>query len=101
MSDVLDLTERQLIDRANKAKALLENSELAAAFSSVRIALLQRIEECPVRDRDGVHELKLQLKLLNDVKANLQSVVNTGKVIESRITMLERAKKGVVNAFRR
>ena len=98
---MVDLVEKTALNRAVKAQALLEDTELQAAFEAVRESLLKRIEECPIRDREGVHELKLQLKLLNDVRANLQAVVNTGKVIEYRITMLERAKKGVTNAFRR
>ena len=100
MVDVIDIAERTAISRSARAQALLENSELSAAFEAVRTALLQRIEACPIRDRDGVHELKLQLKLLVDVRANIQSVVNTGKVIEYRTNMLERAK-GIANAFRR
>jgi hypothetical protein len=96
-----DLAEKTAINRAIKAQALLEDEELIEAFTAVRESLLRRIEECPIRDREGVHELKLQLKLLADVRANLSAVVNTGKVIQYRITMLERAKKGVANAFRR
>lgn len=96
-----DLIEKMGISRAAKAQALLNDPELTAAFNAVRDALLKRIEDCPIRDRDGVHESKLMLKLLNDVRANIQSVVNTGKVIESRIAILERAKKGLANAFRR
>lgn len=101
MVDVSSLADREALHRAEKAKALLGNSELTGAFSAVRESLLLRIEECPIRDHEGVHELKLQLKLLADVRANIQSVVNTGKVIEYRTTMLERAKKGISNAFRR
>jgi hypothetical protein len=97
---MMDLNEKTAVSRAQKAQVLLEDNELKAAFAAVREAILTAIEDCPIRDRDGVHELKLQLKLLNDVRANLQSVVNTGKVIEYRISMLERAKKGI-NAFRR
>jgi hypothetical protein len=89
------MSDKEQINRAAKAQALLNDPELTAAFDSVRIALLQRIEAAPIRDREGVHELKLQLKLLADVRANLQAVVNTGKVIEHRISMLERAKQGI------
>ena len=66
----------------------------------MREALLERFEECPIRDREGQHEIKLMLKLLSDVRANILSFIDSGKVIESRITMLERAKKGI-NVFRR
>lgn len=96
-----DLIERQHIARAAKAQALLADPELTAAFQAVRDTLLKRIEECPIRDREGVHESKLMLKLLGDVRANIQSVVNTGKVIESRIAILERAKRGLTDVFRR
>jgi hypothetical protein len=94
-----DLTDRQQIDRASKAKAALDNPELTAAFLAVREALFTRFEACPVRDIEGQHECKLMLKLLEDVRANLHSVVNNGKVIEYRLSMLERAKKGI-HAFR-
>lgn len=99
--DKANLNERELLRRAQKAQAILSDSELTGAFVAVRESLLLRIEQCPIRDRDGVHELKLQLKLLADVRANLHSVVNTGKVIEYRSNLLERAKKGIENAFRR
>ena len=96
-----DLIDRVGISRAAKAQALINDPELIAAFQTMREILLKRIEEAPIRDREGVHECKLQLKLLSDVRANLHSVINTGKVIESRIATLERARRGLVNAFRR
>jgi hypothetical protein len=96
---VVTIEERQSIDRANKANDLLKHPEFVAAIAAMRQSILVKIEEAPVRDREAVHELKLMLKLLGDLQANLHSVINTGKVIESRISMLERAKKGL-NAFR-
>ena len=98
---VVNQEDRSAMHRAAKAQALLNDPELTAAFSAVRENIHKLIEEAPIRDREGVHELKLMLKLLSDVRANLQSVVNTGKVIESRINMLERAQRGIQNAFRR
>lgn len=98
---VVTIDDREAMVRADRARSILENSEFAAAFAAVRESLLTKIEEAPIRDREAVHECKLMLKLLNDVRANLQSVVNTGKVIESRTTMLDMARKGLNNAFRR
>lgn len=95
-----DLEERRQIARAEKAAKLLNDPELIAAFEAVRQALIERWEAAPIRDKEGAHELKLQLKLLADVRANLQAVVNTGKVLEHRISMLDRAKRGI-DAFRR
>lgn len=99
--DTAKLEDRTAMNRATKAQALLSDPELTEAFSAVRLSLLRRIEDCPIRDKDGVHEIKLMLKLLSDVLANLHSVVNNGKVIEYRLNMLERAKKGISNAFKR
>ena len=98
---VVNQDDRSAMHRAAKAHALLNDPELSAAFAAVRENIHKLIEEAPIRDREGVHELKLMLKLLSDVRANLQSVVNTGKVIESRISRLERAQRGIQNAFRR
>lgn len=89
MADV----DKQALGRASKAQALLNDPELNAAFDAVKTSILERIEACPIRDTEGLMNLKLQLKLLNDVKANLQAVVNTGKVIQDRITWLERVKR--------
>jgi hypothetical protein len=93
------MNDNQILTRAGNAHRLLEDPELSAAFLGVRAALLDRFEQCPIRDIEGQHEIKLMLKLLGDVRANLHSFLDAGKVIQSRITMLERAKKGL-NAFR-
>jgi len=93
------MSDADILASARGAKMLLENDEMKKAFAAVRENILRRIEDAPIRDREGVHELKLMLKVLGDVKANLQSVLDAGKVIESRISMLDRAKKGL-NAFR-
>lgn len=93
------MNDHEIVLRANRAKSLLEDRGLNDAFEGVRQALLVKFEQCPVRDVEGQHEIKLMLKLLTDVKANLLSWIDSGKVIESRNSMLERAKKGI-NAFR-
>ena len=97
MPDVHHVSDAVMRTRAAKAKALLDDPELTQAFNGVRQSLLDRFEACPIRDIEGQHEIKLMLKLLSDVRANLHSVVDTGKVIEYRLSMLERAKK-VLNA---
>jgi len=96
---VAAINDHEILRQANKAATLMDDSTMKAAFAGVRAALLDRFEACPVRDIEGQHEIKLMLKLLNDVRANLQSMIDSGKVVESRNSVLERAKKGL-NAFR-
>lgn len=93
------MTDQEILARKDLADQLLENPEFERAFSAVRQALLDRFEECPIRDKEAQHEIKLMLKLLSDVKTNLQSVIYSGKVVIHRNSMLDRAKRGI-NAFR-
>jgi hypothetical protein len=94
-----DVTDAQVLARAQEARRLMEDKTLVMAFAGVRHALLEKFEQCPIRDIEGQHEIKLMLKLLGDVRANLQSMLDSGKVVESRISMSERAKR-VINAAR-
>ena len=89
------MTDKEHLARATKAQALLSDPELIAAFAAVRQALIERWESAPIRDREGAHEAKLMLKLLADVRANIEEVVKTGKVIQHRMNALQRAKNGI------
>lgn len=88
-------TDSLMMSRALKAQALLDDPELLNAFSAVKASILERIEACPLRDTEGLIILRLELKILNDVRANIQHVVNNGKVIQQRISVLERAKRAI------
>lgn len=78
------------LDRGNKAKEILENELFQEAWLTVETALIQKWRECPIRDKEGQHELKLMLKLLDDVKANVVHVLESGKLAESRLQELKR-----------
>jgi len=77
------MTDRSDIDKGIKAEALLNDPVLIGAFDGVRDAILRQIEQAPMRDREGVHELKLMLKLLQDVKANLNKAAQDGKLSQA------------------
>lgn len=65
---------------------LLENPELAEAFANVREGILRKIEECPIRDTEGAERLRLMLKLLRDVRGNLDLAIQDGKVEQLRLS---------------
>ncbi len=67
------------------ARALMENEVYKSAVMEVRGAILKAWESAPMRDRDGQHELKLMLKLLNDLEANIKQAADTGKLAEIQI----------------
>jgi hypothetical protein len=87
-------SKQEEVDRGARAKRLLEDPTLVEAFANVRTAILERIEAAPIRDREGLHELKLMLKLLRDVRGNLEQAVSNGKIARLDI---ERERRGIRN----
>jgi hypothetical protein len=93
-----DITEQ--LERAANAKRLLDSPALQAAFAEVREAIVHRIEQCPMRDTEGAEKLRIMLKLLNDVRANLEGAISDGKVTQFRLSQDEQDKKRRVSLFR-
>ena len=91
------MTPGQEIDRANKAKAVLDNPLYQESFEMCRLAIIDRIEKCPLNDVDSAENLRKCLKLLRDVRANLTAALNSGKKAEFEIAKEIEAKK---NPFR-
>lgn len=73
------------IDRAQKAERILSDDVFKEAFENTRQAIFAKIEQTPIRDAEGLANLRLCLKLLNDVRANLTQVLNDGKIEQFRI----------------
>jgi hypothetical protein len=73
------------IERAEKAQRILKDELFLEAFENTRQAIFQKIEVTPIRDTEGLSQLRLCLKLLSDVRANLTKVLNDGKVAEFEI----------------
>lgn len=82
-----------VIQRAQRAEKLLNDPELQAAFDNTKQAIFQKIEVTPIRDTEGLTQLRLCLKLLSDVRANLTKVLNDGKVAEFNIEETKRLAK--------
>jgi hypothetical protein len=91
------MTPTQAIERANRAKALLDNPMYDESFELCRLAIIDRIEKCPIGDTSTAEDLRKCLKLLRDVKANVSAAINTGKVDAFRIEQEAKAQK---NPFR-
>lgn len=91
------MNESQLIERANRAQAVLDNPLYDDAYNLVRLAIIDQIEKLPLADVSKAEDLRKCLKLLRDVRANLTEVLNSGKIVSFKISEAEKAKK---NAFR-
>lgn len=73
------------IERADKAQRILNDPIFVEAFENTRQAIFQKIEQTPLRDAEGLASLRLSLKLLQDVRANLTAILNDGKIEEYRL----------------
>jgi hypothetical protein len=74
-----------------RAQHLLEDPILTKAFEDVRSAIIERWESAPLRDVEGQHELKLMLRILSDVRGNLELAVHNGKIAAEELRMQSRA----------
>jgi len=67
-----------VVAKGAEAQALLETPAFVSAFESVRSAIHEQWAASPIRDAQGQHELKLMLKLLNDLLTVLEVAVVDG-----------------------
>lgn len=83
------MNREEILDNAAQAQSLLDQPAFKKAFSDLENAITEQWKACPLRDKDGAHELKLMFKLLRDLRANLEQAISAGKLEE---VALEREK---------
>lgn len=71
--------------KGTRAELLLKSDVYRDANEIVRKAILEKWASSPISDREGQHELRLMLKLLDDLHGNIISMVNTGKLATAQI----------------
>jgi len=89
------------LERAQKAAAILESPVFTEAFESVRTAIIDRLEKCPLNAAQEADELRKCLRLLRDVRLNLVAVIGNGKVAGFRLEQDEQRKKNPLRFFYR
>ena len=86
----------QEAEQGRQASLLLDNPIYKDSIQAVREGIYTAWATCPIRDVEGQHELKLMLKLLNDLTANIQMVAQTGTLakieIERQRSLTQRVK---------
>lgn len=85
----------QEIDRGRQAQELLEHELMQEAFKTIRETYLSQWEASPARDTEGRERIWTYLKQLEQLKAHLQSVLETGKMATQQRSIMERMKTGV------
>lgn len=86
------MTDHQkALDRGVRAEALLKDEMFNDAFARTREAILERLENWSLGDPQGAEKLRMMLKLLRDVRANIEQAVRDGKVSSFRLDEERRA----------
>lgn len=91
----------EIVDRATKAKAILESPVFEHAFTETRNKLIAALENCTLTETQQAEDLRRCLRLLKDVRTNLAKAVNSGTLEAFRLEETEKRKRNPLrNYFR-
>lgn len=80
---------------------MLETEAFKRATDSLKQAIFDKWAHSPIADHEGQHELRLMLKLLDDLMGNLKVAVANGnfaeKDLEIKRTWVQNAKRALTN----
>lgn len=73
------------IDRAAKAKAVLEDGVIADAFTALEAAYIDAWRLSDPRDDDGRERLWQALQIVGKVRSHLQAVIANGSIARAEL----------------
>ena len=95
------MNEQGAIERAVRAQAVLDNVAYQESYEMVRQEIIRRIENCPLSDTQTAEDLRRCLRLLRDVRLNLEVALKSGTVANFRLAADEKRKANPLrNLFR-
>lgn len=86
------------MERADRAKELLENPVFKMAYDGVRTELIGALETCGFQDIETQHELTVSLQLLKRLRTKLERFVDDGKVERKKLSELNFREKVLAKA---
>ena len=89
----------EVLERANRAKAILESPAFVKAFDDVRSKLIEGLEACPTNDVTNAEDFRKCLKLLKAVRLNLETAINTGKLEAFKLNELEERRRNPLRSL--
>ena len=87
------------MERANKARIILESQMYGESWDMVRQAIIARIEACPLSDTAQAEDLRKCLRLLRDVRANLELTMKQGHLASFELAQKEERRKRTIKDF--
>jgi len=94
------MTEAEILTRANRARALLEDPMIVEALATIERDVIEAFYACPVRDDEGRRILQRDLQLARQFKGVLQGAIEKGKLSANDLRERESFLKQAVSRFR-
>jgi|GEM_PF-680961 len=86
-------TPNARVYRGNRAREVLENESFDWAFHTLKSEIVESWQNAPMQDPQGRETLWLSLKLLEKVRSNLVSRLETGKLAQLELKHLAEMEK--------
>lgn len=86
-------TPHARVYRGNRAREVLENESFDWAFHTLKSEIVESWQNAPMQDPQGRETLWLSLKLLEKVRSNLVSRLETGKLAQLELKHLAAVEK--------
>jgi len=83
------------MERGRQAQDLLEHPLLMEAFETIRESYVKGWETSSARDVEGREKIWTYLKQLDQLKAHLTTVLQTGSMAREQRSRMERVKDGL------
>ena len=87
------MNQEDQLRRGNRAAVLLDDELIKEAFEVIEGECIKQWRAAPARDTEGREHIWMMLKLTDRLKAHLESVLNTGKITDKQIALLEKESK--------
>ena len=90
--DLKDRLEREAA-RGQEAKEVLGNRLFVEAWTTVESGIIQKWRDCPIKELDSQHELKLMLHVMSEVRRYIEIAAETGKLAQIQLSTDSKVKK--------
>jgi len=87
------MSDAKALDRATKARAVLDSLAYQEAYTTVRQKLVDALFAVKYEDKDEAEDFRRCVKLLDALKGELDQMVIAGKVAEANLDELEKRRK--------
>jgi hypothetical protein len=80
-----EFTLRKQLEQSANAKVVLESEAFQSAYNAVGAAIIEGWKNCPIRDKEAAHEMRLMWDLHKAYMGHLTKAVEDGKLAAAEL----------------